>query len=157
MSAADNPARSPEAEAIACWRGGLFCAESVAVALARHQGIDTDLLPAIASGFCGGMGHTRGPCGAVTGAIIGLGLACGRRGTADSTAAIYAAVGELNDRFTAEFGATDCATLVGCDLATEAGRRSFAERGMHHHCTALVARAAAIAGEIIDRHRAAAG
>jgi C_GCAxxG_C_C family probable redox protein len=148
-------ADSAEAVASACWRQGLFCAESVAVALARHQGIDTPLLPAVASGFCGGMGHTRGPCGAVTGAIIGLGLAFGRRGPDEPTQPVYEAVTALTERFTAEFGSTDCATLVGCDLATAEGQRTFREQGMHRRCAVFVARATAIAAGIIDARRPA--
>lgn len=153
----NHPGRGAEAEALACWRNGLFCAESVALALARQQGVEIPVLPAIASGFCGAMGHTRGPCGAVTGAVIGLGLAFGRRDTGDTTAAVYAAVSELTQRFTAEFGSTDCTTLVGCDLATAEGQRTFREQGLHARCTGFVARAAAIGGEIIDRGRPADG
>ena len=139
-----------EADALAYWQGGLFCAESVAVALARRQHVDTSLLPAIASGFCGGMGHTRGPCGAMTGAVIGLGLAFGRSGPGDSTDRVYRAVASLVEQFTKEFGSTACAELVGCDLATEEGQRKFREDGLRERCAVFTRRAAQMASDLID-------
>jgi C_GCAxxG_C_C family probable redox protein len=138
------------AEAVACWKAGLFCAESVAVALARRQGIETPLLPAMASGFCGGMGHTAGPCGAVTGAVMGLGLAFGRTGPQDSTERVYQAVASLVRQFTEEFGATGCVDLLGCDLGTPEGRRMFREAGLHRRCAIFTERAAKLAADLIE-------
>ena len=37
---------------------GLYCAESVVLALANAQGIKSDLLPKVATAFCGGMSRT---------------------------------------------------------------------------------------------------
>ena len=58
--------------------GGLYCAESVLLSLARAEGIESELLPKVATAFCGGMSRSCGTCGALTGAIMGLGLALGR-------------------------------------------------------------------------------
>jgi C_GCAxxG_C_C family probable redox protein len=135
--------------ALACWQNGLFCAESVAVALARAQGMETPLLPALATGLCGGMGHTGGPCGALTGAVLGLGLAFGRDGPGQAAAPTYAAVNTLVERFRAEFGASSCTALLGCDLGTPEGRQTFREQGLRQRCERFTARAAALAGEII--------
>jgi len=46
---------------------GFYCAESVLLAIAGHKGIQSDLIPGIATGFCSGMSRTCGMCGAVTG------------------------------------------------------------------------------------------
>jgi len=138
------------AEALACWRSGLFCAESEALALARRQGIETPLLPAMASGFCGGMGHTAGTCGAVTGAVMGLGLAFGRKGPEESTERVYQAVATLVARFGEEFGATGCTELIGCDLGTTAGQLMFRAAGLHRRCEVFTRRAAELAAELID-------
>jgi C_GCAxxG_C_C family probable redox protein len=137
-------------EALACWKGGLFCAESVALTLARRQGIETPLLPAMASGFCGGMGHTAGPCGAVTGAVMGLGLAFGRTGPQDSTERVYQAVTTLVRQFTEAFGATDCVDLLGCDLGTPEGQRMFREAKLHQRCAIFTERAAKLAADLIE-------
>ena len=49
---------------------GLYCAESVVLSIARSQGIESDLLPKLATGFCSGMARTCGTCGALSGAIL---------------------------------------------------------------------------------------
>ncbi len=138
-------------EAIACWKAGFFCAESVALTLARRQGIESPLLPAMASGFCGGMGHTAGPCGAVTGAVMGLGLAFGRTGPRDSTERVYQAVTCLVRQFTEEFGATGCADLLGYDLGTPEGQRMFRESRLHQRCALFTERAAKLAADLIEQ------
>ena len=57
---------------------GLYCAESVVMAIADAEGVESELLPRVATGFGGGMARTGGACGALTGAIMGVGLALGR-------------------------------------------------------------------------------
>ena len=57
---------------------GFYCAESVVMAIAKAEGIESELLPRIATGFGGGMARTCGDCGAVTGAMMAVGLALGR-------------------------------------------------------------------------------
>ena len=151
----DNENSDAAAEALACWKGGLFCAESVALTLARRQGIETSVLPAMASGFCGGMGHTAGPCGAVTGAVMGLGLAFGRTGPEQTTARVYAAVGALVAEFRKEFGATTCAELVGCDLGTPEGQQTFRDNNLRERCAVFSARAAAIADALVEAQKPA--
>lgn len=128
---------------------GLYCAESVVLAIARREGLDSDLLPAIATGFCGGLSRTCGPCGAVTGAIMGLGLVFGRNREGESVAQAYAATQTLLARFEQEFGSTNCAELLGCDLGTEDGRRSFNERNLSQRCRGYTEAAARFAAEII--------
>jgi C_GCAxxG_C_C family probable redox protein len=68
---------------------GLYCAEAVVTALARAQGIESDLIPKIATAFCGGLSRTCGPCGALTGAIMGLSLSLGRSDAKQPVNACY--------------------------------------------------------------------
>ncbi len=51
---------------------GWYCAESVVLALAKAQGVESGLLPKVATAFCSGMARTCGTCGALTGAIMGV-------------------------------------------------------------------------------------
>ena len=44
---------------------GFYCAESVVMAVAKAEGVDSGLLPRIATGFGGGMARTCGDCGAL--------------------------------------------------------------------------------------------
>ena len=39
---------------------GYYCAESVLLAIAENQGIQSDLIPKIATGFCSGISRTCG-------------------------------------------------------------------------------------------------
>lgn len=61
------------------FRQGLNCSECV---LRTFMDMHETDLPAgiirLASGFGGGMGHTKNTCGAVTGAVLALGLVKGR-------------------------------------------------------------------------------
>ncbi len=71
------------------FRSGFFCAESVLLAIAESQGIQSDLIPRIATGFCSGVSRTSGMCGAVSGAIMGINLVAGRNSPAESLEASY--------------------------------------------------------------------
>src|SRR5262245_61267719 len=90
LSAADT-ARLAEVATAA----GLYCAEAVVKALATAQGIDSELVPRIATAFCGGLSRTCGPCGALTGAVMGLGLSLGRDNAQQSADAVHTATRTL--------------------------------------------------------------
>src|SRR5512133_1866806 len=78
---------------------GLYCAESVVLSLARAQGIESDLLTRMATGFRGGMARSCGTCGALTGAIMGLGISLGRSQPGDSVKDAYSATQRLIREF----------------------------------------------------------
>jgi C_GCAxxG_C_C family probable redox protein len=128
---------------------GLFCAESVVLALARAQGIESDVLPKVATAFCGGMARTCGTCGALTGAVMGLGLATGRSSAAESAQPAYAAAQRLITQFELEFGSRDCHALLGCDLGTPHGQATFREQHLARRCTEFTGRAAEMAAAIL--------
>ncbi|MGE5545682.1 MAG: C-GCAxxG-C-C family protein [Solirubrobacterales bacterium] len=154
MSGPSDPRKTGDAAA-AHFQGGLYCAESVLLALADHLGVNSDALPAIATGFCGGMSRTRGPCGALTGAVMGLGLAYGRDRGDQGVDQNYRAVQALARLFEGEFGAIGCVDLLGCDLGTEEGREKFRSEGLSARCLGFTRRAAEIAAELIDTPPAA--
>lgn len=130
---------------------GLHCAESVAAALAKSHGADADMVSRMATGFCGGMALTRGPCGALTGAVMGLGLALGRKGPGESTQTCYEATQNLVRAFEGEFGSRDCHQLLGCDLGTPEGQVKFREERLHERCARYACRAAEIATMLISQ------
>lgn len=144
----------PGDEAVQRFKDGLFCAESVLLTLARRQGIDDPNVPAIATGFCSGLAQTAGPCGAVTGAVMGLGLALGRQDGAGSVQRSYEATKDLIGRFTEEFGSVNCADLLGCHLGTPEGQQTFTENKLWKRCMTYTGRATALAADIIDRTKA---
>ncbi len=99
---------------------GYCCSESVLIALAHHAGRDPDPLVALASGFCGGIAGTRQTCGAVTGAIMGLGLLLGPVEPHASHATIEATACQFMRRFRAEFGSLACGDLLAGNIAAQA-------------------------------------
>jgi len=129
---------------------GLFCAESVVLALADAQGIESDLLPKIATAFCSGMSRTCGTCGALSGAIMGISLALGRAEANQSVHSSYSAAQRLIREFEQEFGARDCHILLGCDLNTPEGQTTFREGRLGERCARYTSRATEIAACIIS-------
>lgn len=132
---------------------GLYCAESVLLALAKAQSVESEVVPGIASGFCGGMARTCGTCGAVTGAIMGLGLTLGRSEPGESVQPAYAATQRLVAEFEKEFGSRDCHVLLGCDLGTPEGQATFREKKLGERCAHYTGRAAEIAATILAETR----
>ena len=124
-----TPQRSRE-----LFQSGFFCAESVLQAIAESQGIQSELIPRIATGFCSGISRTGGMCGAVSGAIMGIDLVTGRNSPAESLEVNYALVQKLIDQFEKQFGSVNCHQLLGCDLATEAGQGYFMENHLLESC-----------------------
>ena len=106
-----------------CCIDGLYCAETVLADVAAEHGIESSLIPRIATGLCSGMARTCGPCGALTGGILALNLVLGRDNRAQSVERNYAAVQELVERFEQQHGSTQCQQLLGCDLGTVEGQQ----------------------------------
>ncbi len=131
---------------------GFNCAESVLLGVTEALGIESECVPKIATPFGGGMGRYGEVCGAITGAMMALGLKSGRE-SADDTATrgeVYAKVVRLMRAFEIEYGSVGCRTLTGCDLLTPEGQARFQSEKMHAGlCTKLVAFAAEEAYRII--------
>ncbi|MBN1575631.1 MAG: C_GCAxxG_C_C family protein [Chitinispirillaceae bacterium] len=82
----------------------------------------------IAAGFGGGMGRKQEVCGAVTGAIMVIGLLYGRGNNDSQTKneTSYLKVRQFIDSFKKEYGTIVCKNLLnGCCLLTEAGQKEF--------------------------------
>jgi len=116
------------------FKSGYFCAESVLLAIAENQGIQSELIPKIATGFCSGISRTGGMCGAVSGAIMGINLVAGRSSPSESIELCYTLTQKLISRFERQYGYVNCRQLIGCDLATEAGQRYFLENNLMERC-----------------------
>ena len=131
------------------FRSGFFCAESVLLAIAESQGIQSDLIPRIATGFCSGISRTGGMCGAVSGAIMGINLVAGRNSPDESIEFSYTITQKLISRFERQYGSVNCRQLIGCDLATEAGQRYFMENHLMESCLQYAEGATSMAVSLI--------
>ncbi|MBI5033854.1 MAG: C_GCAxxG_C_C family protein [Chloroflexi bacterium] len=113
---------------------GYYCAESVVMAIAESRGIQSDLIPRIATGFCSGMARSGGQCGAVSGGMLGINLATGRRSPTETVDRNYTLIQELMRRFEERFGSTNCRVLLGCDLGTAEGQETFQAKHLIEQC-----------------------
>ena len=104
------------------------------MAVAESQGIESDLFPKIATGFCSGLARTGGLCGALSGAILGLNLLTGRNEPNVSTEENYAMVEDLIEHFEEKFGSTNCRDLTGVDLGSPEGLAKFREKKQLENC-----------------------
>ncbi len=133
------------------FESGYLCAESVLFAMAESQGIESDLIPDIASGFCAGLSRTCGLCGAVAGAIMGIGLIKGRSVPDDPVDPTFNAVQALIQSFTEEFGSTNCQELTDCDFSCEEGREKFIEKNQREQCYIFTQKATEIAMKLVGK------
>ena len=95
------------------------------MAVAEKHNIKSDIIPAIATGFCGGMSRTAGLCGALVGGIMALGILFGRNSSTDSPKKIFALSERLVRDFEKQFGSRNCSDLLGCDISTREGQAVF--------------------------------
>lgn len=132
------------------FESGLYCAESVLLALAEHKGVKNELIPRMATGFCGGVSRTGGMCGALSGAIMAVNMIHGRNSPDQTVDEAYARVGELVGMFKQRFGSILCPDLAGCDLGTEQGREFFRANDIKNKkCMVFAEGAANMALEVI--------
>lgn len=118
-------------EAVSAFKEGYNCAQAVFSAFAIELGVSREQAIKVASGFGGGMARQGDTCGAVTGAMMALGLA---KGSAEADEAakqrVYSSIWEFLAEFRARHGSTLCRDLLECDLGTEEGRKQAHASGV---------------------------
>jgi len=113
---------------------GLYCAERVLLEIAQQHNIQSPLIPRIATGLCSGMARTGGPCGALTGGILALGLIHGRDNRESTVERTYSAVQDLTEQFKSRHKSVHCQELLGCDLGTAEGQRTYVDNQLGQRC-----------------------
>jgi C_GCAxxG_C_C family probable redox protein len=120
-------------QAASYFRQGYACSQSVLLTFAEQLGLTHELAERIAGGFGGGMGRTGRTCGAVSGAVMALGLAFtgnfAGEGSAAAKEQMYARVRQFFDEFQNLHGSLDCNTLLCVDIATAERRSQAREQG----------------------------
>ncbi|MEN6317604.1 MAG: C-GCAxxG-C-C family protein [Syntrophaceae bacterium] len=120
------------------------------LSVAESKNIQSELIPKIATGFCGGVARTCGMCGAVNGAVMAINIFCGRS-TPDVPYEIsYAPVQKFIKSFTDKYGSTNCKELIGVDLGTEEGRKKFLTNNLRKQCKNYTEEATRMAMSIIE-------
>jgi C_GCAxxG_C_C family probable redox protein len=137
-------------QALTCFlEQGCNCAQATFVPYAPDLGVDRDTALRLAAPFGGGVCRRGEVCGAVTGALMALGLRFAPTETdPESKARTYAVIGRFLDEFGAAHGSIVCRDLLGCDLSTPEGQAESKEKGLHQTVCAGLVRSAA---EILER------
>ena len=141
--------RSDQAQEL--FLSGYNCAQSVVLSFSDDLKFSKELAQKMAAGFGGGMGKQQETCGAVTGAIMVLGLLKGEEvnNNDELKAAAYGSVKELIGAFVAEYNSTKCLDLIGCDLNTPEGSARFKEEKiMEKTCAGCVKKAVEIVEDL---------
>jgi C_GCAxxG_C_C family probable redox protein len=131
---------------------GFLCSESVLLALSKCEGVSNNLIPQIATGFGGGIGRTGEVCGAISGAILGLGLKFGRSTVPrkPDTRRPYWFSTELLTRFKARFGSLRCRDLLGLDLSREEDAQRYKDLKLWEaRCRGFVTEACSLAYDLL--------
>lgn len=68
-------------------------------------------------------------------------------------ATIYGKVQRLQADFKRECGSVNCVELIGCDLATEEGKKAFVDRGLGAKCLHFTGLAAGLVARLSSEER----
>ena len=111
---------------------GHNCAQAVLSVFAEESGIEETTALKLATGFGGGMGRQAETCGAVTGAMMALGLLHGpEQPDRETREEVYAMVRDFTARFKERNGTLICRELMTCDISTPDGLQQAVKENMH--------------------------
>ena len=141
---------TPTEHAVKNFQDGFNCSQAVCAAFAERAGADRDTALKVAAGFGGGIGRTGNVCGAVTGAIMALGLKYGfTAGSPEAKSEMYARVQTFIQKFTERHDAQTCRELLGYDISIhEEHEKAKAEKLFSTRCPEFVRTAAEILEEM---------
>jgi len=138
-------------EAVTTFKKGCNCSQAVFSVFAGEFGLDEITALKIASGFGGGIGHMGQTCGAVTGAILVIGLKSGMslEKTHESNQKVYDIIGRLVDEFKKRNRSVICWDLVGVDFGNAEAYREARKRDVFYSvCPKFISDAVQIVEEI---------
>ncbi len=134
-------------KAVELFKSGACCSQAVFGAFAEDFGVDGTLAMKVSAGLGGGIGRMRETCGAVTGAVLALGLKFGP----DKTA-VYPKVQALCAAFREKCGSIVCRELLaGPDPAAAVAGGAPAARTPEYYAKRPCAETVRIAAEITEK------
>jgi C_GCAxxG_C_C family probable redox protein len=98
----------------------------------EELGLERELALRVAGAFGGGMARMGEACGAVTGALMVIGLKYGMTQAKDEAARdkTYRLTQEFMTRFKARHNSIVCRELLGYDLSSPEGRKAAHDKGL---------------------------
>jgi C_GCAxxG_C_C family probable redox protein len=141
-------------KAIEFFSNNFNCAQSVLAVFAQDFGLSEDQCLKISCAFGGGIGRQQLTCGAVTGALMALGLKYGRGLKDDNQkkAETYQKTVEFMKEFKKKHGSINCKELLqGLDMGIEEDMKKINELKLHDTiCVECVKDAVEIAEKMIS-------
>ena len=131
------------------------CSQGVFTAYAIEQGIDEKLALKLATNFGGGARKGE-MCGAVSGALMVLGLLYGHSESddLDTKAKAYVMAEEYMNRFIKKNGSVVCRELLGYDLSKPEEKAVILEKNLFHTmCPNLICSAVEILDEFLEEQK----
>ena len=112
--------------------GKYNCAQAVFKAVLEHKGIILDKATDIASGFGGGITYSGQQCGAISGALMALGVLIGESisDVREHKAETYRFSKEFHKRFNEKFCSILCDALVDVDMSDNDARKKAIDDGV---------------------------
>ncbi len=140
--------------AVSVFKEGFLCSQAILSVYGEPLGLAKETALKLAAGFGGGMGRNGQTCGAITGALMVIGLANGHveaKAKADK-ARTYHAVERFMRAFEEIHGTVNCNDLLGHDLGDPEGYRKAKEGGLFTSaCPKFVESAANILERMLDQ------
>jgi C_GCAxxG_C_C family probable redox protein len=129
---------------------GFLCVEAVFKTLADIHGTDSELVPKVATGLAAGIARTSNICGAISGAILGLGLWFGRNEPVEGERKVYWYSRKYIDDWLKGHPSTNCTELLGVDLdISEEVDQFYAENMWEKKCKRYISEAVSLAIDIL--------
>lgn len=143
--------KTPTEIAVAQFSQGFNCAQSVLAAFSGQFGLDEAAALKLTSPFGGGVARRGHICGAVTGALLVLGLARGAF-TPEEKEQAYSLAEEFLLRFEARHQTVQCRDLIGYDLSQPGERQQARQAGVFQaKCPLFVRAAAEMVQQMLER------
>lgn len=132
------------------FQSGLHCSQVAFAYAARKLGFDEVAAKKISASFGGGMMNGE-RCGAVTGALMGLGLKYGHSSADDkpNEAELMAKKAEFEKRFLERYPSLQCKEIIGANIGTPEGMQRFKDENLAKDCPALTAYACQLLEELL--------
>jgi C_GCAxxG_C_C family probable redox protein len=138
--------------AVGGFEQGFNCCQAVLSSYGPQFGLERELALKLANGLGGGIGHQGESCGAVTGALMVIGLKHGETlaGDEKSSEKTYGLISQFLERFKVRHGSILCRQLLGYDISTPEGLQTARDNGLFEkRCPKYVRTSAEILEEIL--------
>ncbi len=139
--------------AVALHHEGFSCSQSVVASLCEEYGIDRVTALRFAAAFGSGIGHSTETCGAITGAMMLIGLKMGKcmPDDPDHGERCYEVAQEFMKRFQEQNnGCFKCRDLLGADSNTPEGVKYIEENDLYEKkCNGFIRCGAELIAELL--------